>query len=115
MTIVANPLLLWIWIEPVRYRRDLPRDLGEHLVTDLADLCERAGIPLRATVPPRTIYVRSHTEQIRTPSADVIGVPESVLYSRRAALRALEALAHSFHDHGARACVCGRGLFTTLS
>lgn len=112
---MAEPIPLWIWIEPVQYRREIPRDLGAHLITDLADLCQRAGISLRATVPTRTIYVRSHSEQIRTPSADVVGVPESDLQGRRAALRALEALAHSFHDHGARACVCGRGLFTPPS
>jgi hypothetical protein len=50
-------------------------------------------------------------QQIRTQQADAVGVPVRDLESPEAALRALEALAHSFHDHAARACVCGRGFF----
>jgi hypothetical protein len=82
-----------------------------HSPTTLAQLCRQAKIRLRATVPERTLYVVTADQQIRTPTADIIGVPTTDLDSPEAALRALEALAHSFFDHAARACVCGRGLF----
>lgn len=50
-------------------------------------------------------------KQIRTPDVDYVGVPVNDLRSREAALRALDALAHRFHHHAARASVCKRGLF----
>jgi hypothetical protein len=79
--------------------------------TTLAALCGQAGIPLRATAPPRAYLVYTGAAQIRGPDADALGVPTVDLDSPETALRALEALAHSFHDHAARACVCGRGYF----
>lgn len=107
-----TPLLMQIFIEPVAYRREEVVLAGECLVTDLEQLCVQAQIRLRATAPRRCITIYSGQQQIRSPNIDYVGVPVSDLQSQDAALRALEALAHSFHDHAARACICGRGLFT---
>lgn len=104
-----------VFIEPVIHRsnEEALRFAGQE--TDLRSLCKQAGIPLRATVPRRKILVVYGKKQIKTPKFDIVGVPVRDLDSPEAALRALEALAYSFFDHGARACVCHRGLFTTPS
>jgi len=105
------PLPIQMFIEPTLYRakaRLPPRKLSVR--TTLARLCKRAGIRLRATVPHRDIVVYRGHRQVRTPHFDLVGVPVNPR-SPEGALRALEALAHSFHDHAARTCVCGRSLF----
>lgn len=79
--------------------------------TDLAGLCEQAGVRLRVTAPRTPTYVYQGEQSLRLPDALVVAVPEADLSSWRAALRALEVLAHGFHDHAARTCVCGRGYF----
>jgi hypothetical protein len=107
-----RPIPFQVFIDPVIYRNAVdPQLVITSRETTLGALCHQAGITLRATVPHRTIFVVSGQKQIRTPHADIVSVPVSDLDSPEAALRALEALAHSFHDHGARACVCKRGLF----
>jgi hypothetical protein len=102
---------LQVFIDPVIYRPDEHYAPRKRVVTDLARLCRQARVLLRATVPSRRVVVYTGRRQVRTPSADYVGVPVKELNGREAALRALEALAHSFHDHAARACICGRGLF----
>lgn len=78
----------------------------------LRGLCRRAGIMCRATIPShRTIWMYCGSRQVRAATRDLVGVPMNDLRGRVAALRALEALAFGFLDHGARACVCGQGLF----
>ena len=101
-----------VFIEPPLYRPDeaLPIDRGRW--TTLPDLCEQAGIPLRYEGPARRILLYRGRKQIRTQNADAVGVPVRDLQSHVAALRALEVLAYSFLDHGARACVCHRGLYS---
>lgn len=95
--------------DPVVYRRSCVIPPGA-LKTTVPDLCRRAGIPVRATVD-REIYIYRGRRKIRTPLYDLIGIPAAPR-SRVGALRALESLAHSFFDHFARYCVCGRGLFS---
>lgn len=107
---MATPLPFQPVIEAVVYRSAVDPSI-EGVETDLRRLCEQAGVPLRATAPPRTLLVYTGSRQIRTPAVDIVGVPTRDLTSPEAALRALEALAHSFHDHAARACVCHQGLF----
>ncbi len=109
---MPDPIPLMFAIEPVIYRLLVPKISGKK--TNLAQLCQQAEVRLRATVPPRVLRIYTGTKQIRTPDVDIIGVPVEDLESREAALRALEALAHSFHDHSARVCVCGRGLFSPV-
>ncbi len=96
------------YIAAPSYGPDIP--LPEGRLTSLSGLCAQAGIPLKATAPYRPVVVRHSVEQLRMPGADVVGVPVEDVASPEAAIRALEALAHSFHDHAARACV--RGLFS---
>lgn len=81
--------------------------------TTLAELCAQAGIPCPVTVPPRRILMYHGTRQLSSEFADAVGVPVTDLTTPEAALRALEALAFSLHDHAARHCVCGRGYFRT--
>lgn len=97
-------------LQPVVHRGSVP-DAG--FETTLSQLCNQAGIPVRASRPPRRIHVVLGEErQLRLPDADIVGIPGGLdPEGPEAALRALEALAHAFHDHAARACVCGRGLF----
>jgi hypothetical protein len=95
--------------DPVVFRRSCPIPPGA-IQTSVSDLCRRAGIPVLATVD-REIFVYRGRRKIRTPLYDLVGVPASP-HSRVGALRALESLAHSFFDHFARYCVCGRGLFS---
>jgi len=106
-----KPLPALVFIDAPRYRPVGWRPASRGRFTTLADLCKEAKIPLRATAPPRSIYVYCGTQQVRTPDIDFVGVPTKRLRGPTAALRALEALAHSFHDHAARHCVCGCGLF----
>lgn len=101
-------LPLIVMIEPVIYQPQPP--VVEGATTSLEALCLQAGVALRATTPARAIIIHFGRQQVRTPHVDVVGVPVRDLTTREAALRALEALAHSFHDHAARAC--SRGLFT---
>jgi len=107
-----TPIPARVFIDPPVYRSEdaLPVDRGEW--TTLAKLCKQAGIPLRFTGPKRKILLYRGRKQIRTRTADAVGVPVGDLASPLAALRALEVLAYSFLDHGARACVVQRGLFT---
>lgn len=99
-----------IWIEPVRYRASVKVSRARR--TDVSSLCRQAKVVLRATTSlPRRVFIYSGSQQFSTPDADYVGVPVKKLTGRVAALRALEALAHSFHDHAARTCVCGRDLF----
>lgn len=107
---MKNRIPFQIWLKPVRYRKQVSF-IGRTHKTSLRELCVQAGILVRATVPKRDIFVYTGTAQYRTPHADYVGVPVKRLTGPVAALRALEALAHSFHDHAARACVCKRNLF----
>jgi hypothetical protein len=79
----------------------------------VSDLCRRAGVVNRSTYD-RPIYVYRGTRKIHTLAFDIVGVPVSPR-SREGALRALESLAYSFHEHHARHCIIGRGYFTTRS
>ena len=97
-------------LHAIVYRQDVHLPLAVWWTT-LPDLVACAGLPLRATVPDRRICVYVGTAQIRTSDSDIVGIPDLPLGQAEAALRALEALAYSFHHHGARACVYGRGIF----
>lgn len=97
-------------LNPVKYRQKVVLPEG-YIETSLEKLCKQAEIPLCVTAPPRKLLVYFGSEQIRTKDFDLIGIPVNDLTSKEAAFRALEALAHSFHDHVARACVCGKGYF----
>lgn len=97
-------------IEPVIYTSENAVPTSGRWTT-LAKLFRQAGITLRATVPSRKILVYYGRRQIRTNRVDAVGVPTRNLDGRMAAIRALEALAYSFHDHAVRHSVCGRGLF----
>jgi DNA-binding transcriptional regulator YiaG len=110
---MKTPIPARIGIEPPVYRSasDLPLNRGR--CTSLVELCEQAGIPLRYEGPARQILVYRGRKSMRTPAGDAVGVPVDDLTSPLAALRALEVLAYSFFDYGARACVTHRGLFTT--
>lgn len=109
MTHSPKPLLLrhdWDPVANVR-RVGIPR---RALKTSVPDLCRRAEIPVLVTVE-RVVYVYRGRKKVRTPFYDLVGIPADPR-SRVGALRALESLAHSFFDHFARYCVCGRGLFS---
>lgn len=90
----------------VRLRAKVPPGA---LRSTVPDLCRRAGIIVQATTD-RPVVVFHGRRSIRTPGADYVAVPCSPR-SREGALRALEALAHAFHDPCARHCVCKRGYF----
>jgi len=75
-------------------------------------LCRRAGIEVRATTDRPVIVFRGR-RSVRTLAADYVAVPCSPR-SAEGALRALEVLAHGFHDPCARHCVCGRGYFRAV-
>jgi hypothetical protein len=102
------PTHLRIGLRPVRYLH-VPEVDG--IRTTLAELCERADVVLRYTGASRPILLYHGDGQYRARGLNIVGVPVADLASPEAALRALEALAYSFHDHGARACVCHQGLF----
>lgn len=81
-------------------------------MTTISQLCERADVVYRATVSKeRAIIVYFGEENFRARDVDAVGVPVKDVQSPKAALRALEALAYSFHDHIARHCLCGKGYF----
>lgn len=80
------------------------------LRTTVPDLCRRAGISVQATTDRPIVVVRGR-RSIHTPALDLVAVSCSPR-SAEGALRALEILAHGFHDHCARYCVCGRGYFS---
>ncbi len=103
-----TPLTLRIGLRPVRYLH-VPDVDG--IRTTLAELCERADVVLRYTGESRPILLYHGDGQYRARGLNIVGVPVVDLASPEAAMRALEALAFSFHDHGARACVCHQGLF----
>ena len=92
---------------PPRAVRSAPRRGA--LRATVGALCRRAKIPVRAT-SDRPIYVRRGRVSYRTPGYDVVAVPADPR-GAEGALRALEVLAHGFHDPLARHCVCGRGYF----
>ena len=104
-----KPLPMIVMIEPLRYCRDW--EIPGGMSTDLPRLFEQAGVELRAETPDRQIIVYHGSKQLRSVSTDAVGVPVRDLMSQEAALRALEALAFSFHDHAVRFSICGRGLF----
>lgn len=81
--------------------------------TSFEELCEQAGVPCRATVPPRRILMYYGTKQLSANKADAVGVSVKNLNTPEAALRGLEALAHGFMHNAARHCVCDRGYFRT--
>lgn len=103
-----NTWHLRIGLHPVSYRR-VPDVEGVRAT--LAELCERAGLRLRYTGQSRPILVYHGEGQYRARGMNIVGVCVADLASEEAAVRALEALAYSFHDVGARACVCHQGLF----
>lgn len=76
------------------------------------DLCRRAGIEVQATTDRPIVVVRGR-RSVRTPALDLVAV-SCAPRSAEGALRALEILAHGFHDPCARHCVCGRGYFTPM-
>jgi hypothetical protein len=80
------------------------------LRTTVQDLCRRAGIEVQATNDRPVIVIRGR-RSVYTPALDLIAVKCSPK-SAEGALRALEILAHGFHDPCARYCVCGRGYFS---
>lgn len=82
------------------------------LRTTVSDLCRRAGISVQATTDRPIVVVRGR-RSIRTPAIDLIAV-QCAPKSAEGALRALEILAHGFHDPCARHCVCGRGYFAPM-
>jgi hypothetical protein len=82
--------------------------------TTLRRLCAEAGIPCRITGGPselRRIVLHTGTDHFLTPTVTYVGLGKHRARDPVRALRALEILAHGFHDYGARECVCGRGLF----
>jgi hypothetical protein len=83
------------------------------LRTTVPDLCRRAGISIQATTDRPVIVVRGQ-RSIRTPALDLVAVA-CAPRSAEGALRALEILAHGFHDVCARYCVCGRGYFSPMT
>lgn len=93
-----------------RKRSELPPALAR---VNLAELCGWAGIPCRvssgSTRPVTCVAGRDH---YRVGEGLFVGVGLAWEPNRTTALRVLEVLAHSFHDYGARECVCGRGLFS---
>lgn len=110
---MATTIPWTIMIEPPLLRGDeaIPKDAVE---VPLRSVFERAGVRLRAHAPPvRLLVRRSGGRHIRTPSALVVSLRRGTksIESRRASLRILEALAHSFFLHEVRHSVCGRGLF----
>jgi hypothetical protein len=107
-----TPLTLQVGLRPVRYR-NVPDVNGVR--TTLAELCNRADVTLRYTGDSREILLHHGVGQYRARGLNIVGVPVADLASPEAALRALEALAYSFLDHGARACVCHQGLFIPRS
>ena len=82
------------------------------LRTTVTDLCRRAGISVQATIDRPVVVVRGR-RSVRTPKLDLVAVP-CAPKSAEGALRALEILAHGFHDPCARHCVCGRGYFSPM-
>lgn len=80
------------------------------LRTTVPDLCRRAGIPVQATTDRPIVVVRGR-RSVRTPALDLVAI-SCAPRSAEGALRALEILAHGFHDPCARHCVCARGYFT---
>jgi hypothetical protein len=80
------------------------------LRTTVSDLCRQAGIAVQATTDRPIVVVRGR-RSVHTPALDLVAVSCSPR-SPEGALRALEILAHGFHDPCARYCVCGRGYFT---
>lgn len=95
-------------VPPPAVRRSVRVPTGA-LRTTVQDLCRRAGISIQATTDRPIVVIRGR-RSIRTPALDLVAVPRSPR-SAEGALRALEILAHGFHDPGARHCVCGRGYF----
>jgi len=88
------------------------RDLKSVSYTTVPELCSRAGIPLKVTMASwHKVILHAGTEHLRTPVASCVGVGKVRGSKRTKALRALEILAHGFHDYAARECVCSRGLF----
>jgi len=79
------------------------------LRSTVPNLCRRAGIAVQASTDRPVVVVRGW-RSFRTPALDLVAVPCSPR-SAEGALRALEILAHAFHDPCARHCVCGRGYF----
>jgi hypothetical protein len=85
------------------------------LRTTIPDLCRRAGILVQASSDrPIVIVAGPRRRSVRTPTVDVVAVP-CAPRSAEGALRALEILAHGFHDPCARHCVCGRGYFSPMT
>jgi hypothetical protein len=83
------------------------------LRTTVPDLCRRAGISVQATTDRPIVVVRG-TRSVRTPACDLVAV-SCAPRSAEGALRALEILAHGFHDPCARHCICNRGYFTAMA
>jgi hypothetical protein len=82
------------------------------LRTDVRRLCELAEIPMQVTGGPVVrVVVYVGREHLRSSKVLYVGV-EDWKPDRVHALRALEVLAHGFHNYAARECVCGRGLFS---
>lgn len=80
--------------------------------TTIPELCASAGIPLRVTSATwQPVILHAGTDHFRTENASCVGVGRWKQADRTQALRALEVLAHGFHDYAARECICGRGFF----
>lgn len=96
-------------VPPPAIRRSVRIPPGA-LHATVPDLCRRAGIPVQATTDRPVILIRGR-RSVHTPALDLVAVP-CAPRSSEGALRALEILAHGFHDPCARHCICGRGYFT---
>ena len=99
-------------VPPPAIRRSVTIPPGALRAT-VPDLCRRAGIDVQATTDRPIVIVRGR-RSVRTPALDLVAVPCSPR-SAEGALRALEILAHGFHDPCARHCVCKRGYFTAAT
>lgn len=110
-----RPIAMKLVAETTTLAPDHKRPVPIREVT-LRELCEAARIPCRVTAEgSRRILLHGGLDHHRSPNAyfvgGVRGVHGSGAMGRVAALRALEVLAYSFMDYGARESVCGRGLF----
>lgn len=97
---------------PPAVRRSVAVPLGA-LRTSVPALCRRAGIPVQASTDRPIVVVRGR-KSVRTPAFDLVAV-SCAPRSAEGALRALEILAHGFHDPCARHCVCSRGYFSPMT
>lgn len=80
--------------------------------TTIPQLCALAGIRQRVTSGAwNPIVLHAGAEHFRGSRTSYVGVGAAKRSDRVQALRALEVLAHGFHDYAARECVCGQGLF----